>query len=415
MNRSATVKTIILACAVTILVIGTSRVYARQIGPAANLCAEMNRLSPGDELVLLPGRYRGPCTITKGGVSERPIVIRSSELERPAVLVYTGRTANVLDIKADHVVIRGLAFESVHPEADGIRIYARNDVTVEDCQFLKLGGIAVVANHYSARGIIVRRNTIKQSGSTAMYFGCHDGRACVIEDLLIERNYIHGVDAPDPMIGYGIQVKLNSAAVIRDNIVVDTKGPGIMIYGSHDLSKVSRLERNYVAGSRKSSGIVLGGGPVVVQNNITLKNARAGIEIEDYGQRDLTRAIAITHNTAVDNERAAIAVPEKGRVQAVVINNAATGRGDEKLFPAARDGMEIRSNVDCTQLGCFTDPGANNYSPRADSPLRREIKTDGGRFIPAKDFFELERGSFPTIGAIQQPTGPVVFGIKPIH
>jgi hypothetical protein len=415
MNRLVTVKRILLACAVTGLIVGAPQVYARQIGPEANVCAEMNRLNPGDELVLLPGRYRGPCSIRKGGVSGRPIVIRSSDPERPAVLVYTGQTANVLDIKADHVVIRGLAFESPHMEADGIRIYARNDVIVEDCQFVRLGGIAIVANHYSARGIIVRRNTIKQSGSTAMYFGCHDGKACVIEDLVIERNYIHGVDAPDPMIGYGIQVKLNSSALIRDNTVVDTKGPGIMIYGSYDPSKLSMIERNYVSSSRNSAGIVIAGGPAVVQNNIALKNARAGIKIEDYQQRGLVRGIVITHNTAVDNARGAIAVPEKGRVEAVVINNAATARDDEKLFPAARAGMEIRGNMDCTHADCFADPNANNYSPRTDSPLRREIKTDNGRFIPSKDFFEIERGYFPTIGAIQKTTGPVVVGIKSIH
>ena len=414
MNRAIILKVIFCACAVTVLLIGMTQGYARQIGPEANLCAEMNRLGPGDELVLLPGRYRGPCTISKGGVSERPIVIRSADLDRPAVLVYTGRTANVLDIKADHVVIRGLAFESSDPAADGIRIYARNNVIVEDCRFLKLGGIAVVANHYSARGIIVRRNMVQQSRATAMYFGCHDGRACVIEDLVVERNYIHGVDAPDLMIGYGIQVKLNSAAVIRDNTIVDIKGPGVMIYGSQDPGKLSRVERNYVQGSRHASGIVLGGGPVVVQNNITVRNARAGIEIENYGQRDLLKGIAITHNTAVENTRGGIVVPEKGRVEAMVINNAATARADEKLFPASRNGMEIRGNIDCTHVGCFTDPGANNYSPRTDSPLRSEIKTDTARVIPAKDFFEVERGRYPTVGAIQNSAGPVVIGIKPI-
>jgi hypothetical protein len=406
---------ILLACAAAFLMVGNPQASARQIDPAANLCAEMNQLTPGDELVLLPGRYRGTCSIRKGGTSERPIVVRSADPERPAVLVYTGRTANVLDIKADHVVIRGLAFESPHVEADGVRIYARRDVTVEDCQFVRLGGIAVVANHYSARGMIVRRNTIKESGSTAMYFGCHDGKACVIEDLVIERNYIHGVDAPDPMIGYGIEVKLNSSAVIRDNTIVDTKGPGIMIYGSDDPSKLSRIEKNYVSGSRKSAGIVIGGGPAVVQNNIALKNARAGIQIEDYHQRGLLSGIVIAHNTAVDNAGGAIAVPEKGHVEAVVINNAAAGGESQKLFPAARDGMEIRGNLDCTHAGCFTDPGANNYSPRPGSPLVRELKTDLGRFIPSKDFFEVERGSFPTIGAIQKPTGPVVLGIKPNH
>jgi hypothetical protein len=413
MNRATISKVIFCVSAVTVLLTGMTRGYGRQIGPEANLCSEMNRLNPGDELVLLPGRYRGPCTISKGGASERPIVVRSADLDRPAVVVYNGRTANVLDIKANHVVIRGLAFESPDPAADGIRMYARNDVVVEDCRFLKLGGIAVVANHYSARGIVVRRNIVQQSRATAMYFGCHDGRACVIEDLLVERNYIHGVDAPDPMIGYGIQVKLNSAAVIRDNIIVDVKGPGVMIYGSHDQGKLSRIERNYVRGSRHASGIVLGGGPVLVQNNIVVRNARGGIEIENYGHRDLLREIAITHNTAVDNTRGAIVVPEKGRVEAILINNAATAHADEKLFPATRNGMEIRGNIDCTHISCFTDPGANNYSPRTDSPLRGDMKTDTARLIPAKDFFEVERGRYPTVGAIQNSAGPVIIGIKP--
>jgi hypothetical protein len=40
------------------------------------------------------------------------------------------------------------------------------------------------------------------------------------------------VDAQEDEVGYGLQVKLNSTAVIRDNVIVDTKGPGIMVYGA---------------------------------------------------------------------------------------------------------------------------------------------------------------------------------------
>lgn len=32
-------------------------VAAREVGPEANLCAEINSLSPGEELVLRPGEY----------------------------------------------------------------------------------------------------------------------------------------------------------------------------------------------------------------------------------------------------------------------------------------------------------------------------------------------------------------------
>ena len=34
----------------------------REIGPDADLCAEINSLPPGGELLLHGGEYRGPCT-----------------------------------------------------------------------------------------------------------------------------------------------------------------------------------------------------------------------------------------------------------------------------------------------------------------------------------------------------------------
>jgi hypothetical protein len=374
----------------------------------------MNRLSPGDELVLLPGRYRGPCTISKGGVPERPIVIRSADLDRPAVLVYTGRTANVLDIKADHVVIRGLAFESSDPAADGIRIYARNNVIVEDCRFLKLGGIAVVANHYSARGIIVRRNIVQQSRATAMYFGCHDGRACVIEDLLIERNYIHGVDAPDPMIGYGIQVKLNSSAVIRDNIIVDTKGPAIMVYGSQNRELVSVVERNFVQGSRNAAGIVVGGGPAKVYNNISVENSHGGIQLQDYGKRGLLRDIAVTHNTLSDNQQGGLVVSSTDKVEAKIALNAVASNAGKAALPGARDGLVMRDNRDCSDVPCFVHAKQRDFTPLRNSILLGVRPSEENANFPTDDFFGRIRGLSRAVGAVEPGGTAVDLSVKVI-
>src|SRR5713101_1965953 len=80
--------------------------------------------------------------------------------------------------------------------------------------------IAVVANHWNVHGLVARNNVIRDSLATAMYFGCHDGITCSITGLLVEGNLIQGVTAPDPEIGYGIQVKLNSSAIIRSNVVL---------------------------------------------------------------------------------------------------------------------------------------------------------------------------------------------------
>src|SRR4030095_6167530 len=96
--------------------------------------------------------------------------------------------------------------------------------------------IAVAATHSSVRGLTVRGNSITDSSSTGMYFGCHDGATCVISDLLVERNAIQQIDAPVNLIGYGIQVKLNSTGIIRNNVIVGTKGPPIMVYGSENAA-----------------------------------------------------------------------------------------------------------------------------------------------------------------------------------
>jgi hypothetical protein len=405
-------KGIILVSVVTLFMVGAPRASARQIGPEANVCAEMNSLNPGEELALLPGRYRGPCSIRKGGVLGRPIVIRSSDLERPAVLVYTGRTANVLDIKADHIVIRGLVLEAQQREADGIRIYARDDVLIEDCQFVKLGGIAIVANHFSASKIIVRRNIIKQSRSTAMYFGCHDGKACAITDLAIENNYIHGVMAPDPEIGYGIQVKLNSSSVIRDNVIVNTKGPGIMIYGSQTRDLPSLIERNFVQGSRNAAGIVIGGGPAKVYNNISIANSDGGIQLQDYGKRGLLRDIIVSHNTMYDN---GLTVSTPDRVEAEILLNAISGAPGKVALPGAREGLRMRDNRDCTDVPCFVDAKDRNFTPLVKSLLVAVQQSAENRDIPKDDFFGRFRGLNRAVGAVEPPGAAVVLGVKIIN
>src|SRR4029450_10309943 len=100
--------------------------------------------------------------------------------------------------------------------------------------FIGTAALAVVANHSSLTGLTVRRNIVRDSRATAFYFGCHDGLQCELSDLLVEGNYIQRAGMHAEGVGYGLQVKLNSTGVIRDNVIVETKGPGIMVYGSRD-------------------------------------------------------------------------------------------------------------------------------------------------------------------------------------
>jgi hypothetical protein len=382
-----------------------------EIGPSADWCREINDRADVHEFVLQPGEYEGPCAVLRGGSAELPLVIRAKDPANPARIVYLGASDNVLNLRASHVTLAGLAFGPTRLDVDAIRVHAGDGLAIEDCRFDGLGGIAVAATSASVRQLVIRRNVITRSSNTGMYLGCHDGRTCAHAGLVIESNFIHGVDAPDASIGYGIQVKLNSAAVIRDNVIVDTKGPGIMVYGAHDPSRVSLVERNFVAGSRASSAIVVGGGPAVIRNNVATTSAEAGIALEDYGGRGLLRDVVIIHNTVFDNGRAGIKVPRDGRVAARILNNAIHARGATPILPATRADLTVAGNVNCTRLPCFVDPVERDFSPLVIRPgaILAEVWT------PIDDYFGRRRGPLPVPGAIEDVSGPITFGPKALH
>ena len=95
-------------------------------GTQIPLRTEINALAPGDELVLRPGEYRGPCTIRRGGLPGAPTVIRAKDVADRPRIVYGGATANVLDVKADHVTIRGLAFGPTQRSV--VPVYSRIEI-----------------------------------------------------------------------------------------------------------------------------------------------------------------------------------------------------------------------------------------------------------------------------------------------
>jgi hypothetical protein len=397
-----------------IVALGARPAPAAEIGPESDFCAEANALAPGTELVLRPGDYQGPCTIRTGGLPGAPIVVRALDPTQRPRIVFEGTRANVISVRASHVVLRGLEIGPTQHGVDAVRVFGGTDVTVEDCEFRGLGGIAVVANHASVRGLVVRGNVMLGASTTAMYFGCHDGAGCVVSGLLVERNYIHTVRAPEPSIGYGIQVKLNSSGIIRDNVIADIKGPGIMVYGAYDPTAVSFVERNFVVGSLRSAGLVVGGGPVAVRNNVSVGNVESGISVEDYGRRGLLRGVVIAHNTTYGNRGGGIVVPDAGARDVAVVNNAVHGRSGGPQLPSPETpGVRLAGNVDCTWAPCFVDPEVNDFSPAMAGKLAGLAAVRAERWIPTDDFFAVPRALPATVGAVERPAPAIHLGRKP--
>lgn len=388
-----------LVVSVSLVALGTPA-PALEIGPESNLCAAIETVAAGEEVVLRPGEYRGPCKIRRSGTPGMPLVIRAQDPARRPRIVYDGRASNVIELRSSHVTLQGLEFGPTRRHVDAVRIYGGRGFVIESCHFTGLGGIAVAANHASVEDVVVRRNVVESVNATAIYFGCHDGRGCRVTGARIEGNIIRGVSAAAPEIGYGIQVKLNSAAVIRDNVVSDTKGPGIMVFGATDLAVLSVVERNVVIGSRRSSGIVIGGGPALVRNNVTVGSSRgSGIGIEDYRARGLLHGIVVAHNTVYGNAEGGVSV--EGAVhEAVVANNAVHAPPGARALPAARRGLRIKGNVDCSHLRCFARPDARDFSPLP------ELVEAGGPdegpepWMPRDDLFGSPRGGASVPGAI---------------
>lgn len=390
---------------------------AREIGPETDFCSALRSLPPGDsELVLRPGDYRGGCAIRRGGTAGQPLVVRSALPATRARIVYEGRDTNALEIRASHVAVRHLEFGPTEPDVDGVRIYGASDVAVEGCQFTGVRGVAVVANHANVHGLVVRGNTITASGATAMYFGCQDGRTCVVSGLEIEGNVIRGVTAPENAIGYGIQLKLNATGVVRNNAVVDTKGPGIMVYGaSRPGTPPILVEGNVLVGSRGSAGLVIGGGPVIARNNLALRNQEGGIALQDYGHRGLLREIAVVFNTAYANEGPGLVVPATGIGESVVLAGNAVhwrpGQPGVRVAPEAR-GVLVADNVECT-ASCFVAAEHWNFAPSAGSPLLGRTAAAATAWLPATDVNQMPRGPRPALGAVERDAGPLPAGWRP--
>ena len=401
---------VVAAASVTALGILPAAAETREIGPDTDFCAAANALAPGDELRLGPGDYQAGCTIRNGGTRGAPIIIRAGDPSDPPRLVFAAKTNNVVNVAASSVVLRGLHFGPTQTDVDGVRIRSGDDITVDGCVFDEIGGVAIAAQATTHR-LTLSNNEIRRSKTTPVYIGCHDGLGCRVTEAVIAGNHIEGVQAPPDQVGYGIQVKLNSAALIRDNVIIDTKGPGIMVYGSRDPTLMSSVERNFVASSRTSSGIVVGGGPAVVMNNIVVRNAQSGIALEDYDRRGLLRRIVVSNNTVYGAVAAGISVPASQMLDAKLLYNASHSLAGTAL-PGPRAGIIALGNVDCRSAVCFVDPLAMNFAPMEGSPLiGRALE---GADVPRDDFFGSPRPPLAAVGAIESGgSDRTVTGKKP--
>ncbi len=383
-----------------------------ELNPGEDFCAAINQASPGDNIILSEGTYQGPCAINNGGEPDNPITLRGSALGDRPYIHYDGNSSNVIDVLQSHVAIEGLAFGPTNANIDAIKIKAGSHIVIFDNEFDGVGGISISANTSDSEGVSIIGNWLHDLQATGIYIGCHSGSdSCAATDVLIVDNFIDGVDSQN--VGYGLEIKLDSFGTVANNVIHDTKGPGIEIFGSTDPNRVNQVYGNLVIGSRTAGTLEIGGGPANVHNNIVIDGATAGIYAYNYGGQNLVRDIAINHNTVVSQEGPAIAIASWAPgMNLELSNNAAMHTGGQAL-PQPIDGVPMVGNVDCSEPGaCWVDGLNFDVSTSEPSTLdgAAEPLVVGPEVLV--DFCENPRKNPPSVGALETQTGEMPVGPK---
>src|SRR5690606_20536980 len=246
---------------------------------------------------------------------------------------------------ASDIVLADLTLGPSGAAIDAVKIKDGSRITISSCLFDQVGGISIAANSADSDAITIVGNTFLDLQATGIYLGCHDGMAsCAATNIVIEGNLFDGVDSAN--VGYAMEVKLDSYGVVRDNVIHDTKGPGVEIYGSVDLTRVSVVERNLIIGSRTAGTLEIGGGPALVRNNIVVGGAVAGLYVYDYQDRGLVRAIHVVGNTVVGDDGPAIRLSDwsEGKGLELTGNAAWQQQGPGPAVPAPIAGVAMTAN-----------------------------------------------------------------------
>ncbi len=396
------------------------------VNPSSAWCNVVNAAAPADTIVFSAGTYLGTCSLTVSGSSGASITLRSQSaaLSDRAVLAYPGTSNNIIDVYGSYLVIRWLTFGPTAAGAGVNPIKLRTSVqnVVIDQNVFDGTDIAVAANSTGStyQDISVTNNVLTNLQSTGLYFGCHDGTSCHALNILIQGNWIDGVQ-PGDGVGYGLEIKLNSYATIVENTITNSQGPGIDVYGSNRGDPASVVERNDVEGSRTDAGINVGGGPAIVRNNIVVGNQYNGIWAQDYGGRHLQQNVWIVENTVLANHTGGIQVSnwQAGAGNVLAFNAIAPLAGTPSLTPASPLADPLLGNVSCSPAAsCFAQPDTAPYDlwPLAGGPLIGAAGSGAEPWRVTEDFLCAARGLSADVGAMQRTapgSGPPLGGGNP--
>lgn len=171
----------------------------------------LQRLQPGDRLLLEPGDYRRGLPLHNlEGLPGKPIVVEAARPSRPPRFIARPGANTVSLLNVRHVVVRHLELDGANVPVDAVKAEGHSRyadfVTLEQLHIHDHGASQQnvgISTKCPSFGWVVRDNLIERVG-TGMYFGDSDGSDPFVAGV-IEGNRIRET------LGYNLQIKHQKA------------------------------------------------------------------------------------------------------------------------------------------------------------------------------------------------------------
>lgn len=307
-------------------------------------------LAPGDEIVLEAGIYSDSrrLEISQRGTKEKPITIRAAAGAKVILQRPDSKQNSVNLAGCQHLIIRDL---EITGGSAAVRIgkkgaHLAKFITLENLHIHHIGGVAVTANYPGEiyESLTFRRNHIHHTGGhgEAFYLGSNskpDGstNGCIFNSI-IENNYIHDLKGGTVSQGDGIELKDGSYGnIVRDNVIHDTNYPGIIVYDT-DGKAPNIIERNVIWNTGDHG--IQAAADAIIRNNIIFDTKGEGIYCRNH-QSAVVGSLTIVHNTILSSSSIRIIAPERFSGKVIIANNALSAKPRVQDDPAITQSSNV--------------------------------------------------------------------------
>ncbi len=268
------------------------------VGDASALRAALTAAEPGDVILVGPGTYAGPFSLTRSGTADRPIVIRGS-----SDVVLDGNncsTCNVLEVSGSYVHVEGVTVANAFR---GLR-------------FTGDGSTRNVARRLTIRNVV--HGTASRPGQSDFYICDNDIDGRLEWPWVFERNATsHWDDRGVEVTGDGHVVCHNRIRGFGDPVVnMKRRARSWDVYGNDiadawDGVELDEGEGNVRMFHNRFTNVMapvsiqpIFGGPAYALRNVAFNVPDEQVKLKSLGGVEEPSGALIYHNTFVSPERA---------------------------------------------------------------------------------------------------------------